>query len=182
MSGSWHLTEQDVAQLAAYVRSIGSTALVVLPGDPLRGQELFANQSDCLDCHIVGGVGTGWGPELSDVGARRGAEHLLQAIVEPDVARPSAVNSMGDSGFSGFVPVRAVLSDGAVVSGMRINEDEFTIQLRTESGDVTSIRKDQVAQLDRQFDRSLMPSYEGVFTEEELQDMVAYLASLRGSQ
>lgn len=182
MSGSWHLTERDVAQLAAYVRSIGSTALVVLPGDPGRGEVLFTEQSDCLDCHIVGGVGTGWGPELSDVGARRGAEHLLQAIVDPEAARPSAVNAMGNSGFSGFVPVRALLADGRVVSGMRINEDDFTIQLRTEAGGVRSIRKDQVTRLDREFDGSLMPSYDGVFTDGQLQDLVAYLASLRGGQ
>jgi hypothetical protein len=74
-----------------------------------------------------------------------------------------------------------VLDDGTIVSGMRINEDDFNIQLRTGSGGVTSIQKDRITRLDRQFDRSLMPSYDGEFSDDELQDMVAYLASLRGS-
>lgn len=180
MSGAWNMLPEDAHQVAAYVRSIGRTAVVVLPGDPEVGQALF-EESDCLSCHIVNGLGEGVGPELTDVGARRGAEHLRQAVVEPGVARPSAVATMGTSGFEGYLPIRAVLPDGSELYGMRINEDDFTLQLRDDAGGLHSLRKADLQSIEREFDSSLMPGYDGVYSDAELDDLVAYLASLRGS-
>ena len=180
MGGAWNMLPEDARQVAAYVRSIGRTAVVVLPGDPAAGEALF-QESDCLSCHIVSGQGDGIGPELTDVGARRGAEHLRQAIVDPGRARPSAIATMGTSGFEGYLPVRAVLQDGSTVYGMRINEDDYTLQLRDDAGGLHSFRKDELQSIERDLEASLMPSYDGVYTPAELDDLIAYLASLRGA-
>lgn len=180
MGGAWTMSQGDAQQVAAYVRSIGRTAVVVLPGDPVAGEALF-READCLSCHIVAGAGEGIGPELTDVGARRGAEHLRTALLDPGAARPSAAAVMG-TGFEGYLPVRAVLPDGSTVVGMRINEDDFTLQLRDDRGGFHSLRKDELLEIERDFEASLMPSYEGVYTDGELDDFVAYLASLRGAR
>ena len=66
------------------------------------------------------------------------------------------------------------------MEGLRINEDTFTIQLRDEAGDIHSLRKEDLTVLDKQFDSSLMPNYRDTFSDAELEDLVAYLASLRG--
>ena len=42
--------------------------------------------------------------------------------------------------------------------------------------------KSDLRQLDKQFGKSLMPNYAGVFTADELQDLVAWLSSLRGAR
>ncbi len=181
MGGAWVMSAEDVRQVAAYIRTLGRTEVVELPGDSARGAAMFMGDADCTACHIVSGVGTGIGPELTDVGARRGAAHLLEAIMQPGARRPSAINTMGSSGFDGYLLVRAVLADGSSVEGMRINEDDFTLQLRDDLGRSYSLRKDELRDVERLFDESAMPSYEGVFTDSELEDLVSYLASLRGT-
>jgi putative heme-binding domain-containing protein len=181
MGGSWSMSEQDVRQVAAYIRTLGRTEVAELPGDSARGAAMFMGDADCTACHIVSGVGTGIGPELTDIGARRGVQHLREALLEPGTRRPSAINTMGSGGFDGYLLVRAVLPDGRRVEGMRINEDDFTLQLRDDLGRSYSLRKDELREVQRLFDSSAMPSYEGVFTESELDDLVAYLASLRGN-
>ncbi len=63
---------------------------------------------------------------------------------------------------------------------MRVNEDTFTIQLRDASGRFYSFRKSDLTNLKKQPNVSLMPSYDSKLTPAELDDLIAYLASLRG--
>ena len=60
---------------------------------------------------------------------------------------------------------------------MRVNEDDFTIQLRSVTGRTVSLRKQDLARLEKQFDHSLMPAVEEM-TEADIDDLVAYLAAL----
>jgi hypothetical protein len=82
----------------------------------------------------------------------------------------------------GFVPVRAVTRQGEKVSGIRVNEDNFTIQILEASGRLHSFRKSALSELQESPTESTMPSYKTIFSESELQDLVAYLSSLRGDQ
>jgi len=63
---------------------------------------------------------------------------------------------------------------------MRVNEDSFTIQLRDASGKYQSFRKADLIKMSRETKSSLMPSYSGKFSAAEMDDLIAYLASLRG--
>ena len=85
-------------------------------------------------------------------------------------------------GFVEFLPVRVVTGDGREVRGVRINEDPFTIQLRDTTNQFHSYRKSDLKQLDKEFGKSLMPSFRGRLTDAEVEDLVAYLASLRGTK
>ena len=67
------------------------------------------------------------------------------------------------------------------VRGVRVNEDSFTIQLRDDSNRFRSFRKSDLKELKKEFDVSTMPSYKSL-TAVELDDLVAYLASLRGEK
>ena len=60
-----------------------------------------------------------------------------------------------------------------------MDEDTFTIQIRDASDHVYSFRKDELRELQKDWGKSPMPSYRGVLTESELQDVIAYLASLQ---
>ena len=64
--------------------------------------------------------------------------------------------------------------------GFAVNEDTFTLQLRDPSGSLHSLRKADLARVEKEASATLMPSYRSVLTESEIQDLVAFLASLQG--
>ncbi len=73
-------------------------------------------------------------------------------------------------------------ADGARITGARVNEDTFTIQIRDYSGLLHSFRKSDLRELHKDWGKSPMPSYRDSLSGEELQNLVAFLASLRGGE
>jgi cytochrome c oxidase cbb3-type subunit 3 len=169
MPGAWQLTDHEALQVASYVRSLGRVAAVRLPGDAARGRALYESKGGCAACHIIHGTGSSFGPELTGIGAKRNDEYLRESVLKPGAAVPE-----------GFLVVRVITRDGKMFRGLRINEDSFTIQLRDASNGFFSFRKSDLTSLKKEFNESLMPSYESRFTPAELDDLIAYLASLRG--
>lgn len=179
MSGSWWLSEGELRQVASYVRSLapsGPAEADVLHGDPINGKALFES-ARCTRCHTLGGFGTSRGPDLTTVGLRRGSTFLRQAILEPGAALPRGQTAI-PAGFVDYLTVRIVDANGNEVRGARMNEDSYTIQLRDGRGALHSFYKPTLRELEKQFDRSLMQSFRDRFTDEEVDDLVAYLASL----
>lgn len=160
-------TEADVRALVHYVRSLGLVATQPLTGDPARGGELFATRG-CLACHIESGRGHGFGPELTQLGERRSATYIRAALVEPQAHLPSD-----------FLWVRARAANGEVIEGIRANEDTFSIQIKERSGDYRSLRKADLAALDKLPGQTPMPSFDKSLTPAQLDDLVAYLATSR---
>jgi len=169
MPGAWQLTDHEARQVAGYVRSLGRVAAVQLPGDAARGRALYESKGGCAACHIIRGAGSSFGPELTAIGARRSADYLRESLQKPGAAVPE-----------GFLVVQVITRDGKTFRGLRINEDTFTIQLRDASNRFLSFRKSDLTSLKKEFNESLMPSYESRFTPAELDDLIAFLASLRG--
>jgi cytochrome c oxidase cbb3-type subunit 3 len=163
------LSVREVFQLSGYVRSLGRIEQVKLPGDPDRGRVLYESKGGCAACHIVRGAGSSLGPELTDIGVRRSAVYLRDALVTPGISLPE-----------GFLVVSVTTRDGKVVRGIRVNEDSFSIQVRDSSNHFHSFRKSELISLRKEFNQTLMPGYESKFTAAELDDLIAYLASLRG--
>jgi putative heme-binding domain-containing protein len=120
---------------------------------------------------MVNGAGGVVGPDLSEVGARRSSQRLRQCLLDPGSAVPN-----------GFVMVRAVRSDGSVVEGMRVNEDSFSIQLRDTANRFYSLRKLQLQTLDYEKGATPMPGYRDKLSATDLDNLVAYLAGLRGKR
>ncbi|MBI1786905.1 MAG: c-type cytochrome [Acidobacteria bacterium] len=168
MPGAWQLHPREAAGVAAYVRSLGTVAPEALPGDPSRGARVYQAQA-CAACHIVQGKGGGFGPELTEIGARRSAAYLRESLVSPAAAAPDY-----------FLWVEAITADSRKIRGIRLNEDSFTIQLKDAGQAFHSLRKDSLKELRRLFEESPMPSYEKMLSSTELDDLVAYLASLKG--
>jgi cytochrome c oxidase cbb3-type subunit 3 len=168
MPGAWQLNEHEVASVAAYVRSLGAVPPEQLPGDAARGASVYAAEG-CASCHMIAGNGEGIGPELSAIGARRNGAYLRQTLLHPAQSPPE-----------GFDYVAAVTSEGATIRGISVNEDSFTIQLKDLQGKFYSFRKSSLKELRRLKQESPMPSYERSLDSGKLDDLVAYLASLRG--
>ena len=169
MPGSF-LTPSQVSSIAAYVKTLGHVEVEEIPGDASRGEEVYASL-DCGLCHTLGGQGGILGPVLDDIGTSRSAAHLREALIEPEASLPR-----------GFLMLRVVTKDGRTLTGIRVNEDGFSIQFRDLSGSVHSFWKDELDTLEKEWQRSLMVSYEARLTPEQTDDLVSYLVSLKGAQ
>jgi cytochrome c oxidase cbb3-type subunit III len=170
MPGFWQLSDREVASVAVYVRTLGSAPSEPVPGDVSRGDRLYKAKG-CGGCHMISGDGSGYGPELTDIGAKRSPAFLRESIITPEASVPE-----------GFLLVELVTPSGETIRGIRLNEDTFTIQVKGSSNAFHSFRKADLAEVRKLRGKSPMPSYEGSLAPDELTDLVAYLASLRGKQ
>jgi putative heme-binding domain-containing protein len=175
------LSPNELQQLVSYLRSIGRTVPAAHPGNPDQGRAIY-ERSGCTGCHIIKGVGGSLGPELSDIGARRAADYLRKALLNPGAALPRGVLSVPGRGFDEFLLVRVTTRDGHDVRGMRINEDTFTIQLRDGNNQFHSFQKSDLTRIDKETGTSLMPGYKDRLGATEIDDLIAYLLSLGGAK
>ena len=178
---SVRLKTGEAPYLAAFVRSLGKIPQEPVKGNPAKGAELFNTKGACLTCHSLNGKGQAIGPDLTNIGQRRSPSFLRISIVEPGAEVPQSFNSTRTevSMPANFVFVRAKTKTGKEVAGVRVNENTFSIQLRDLTGAMYSFHKSELAELIKDKGMSPMPSYAGVFTPSELDDVIAYLASLR---
>ena len=108
------------------------------------------------------------GPPLTDIGSRRGAAYLRAKVLEPASSLPEE-----------FLQVQIVTRDGRRITGIRLNEDNYSIQVRDLSDQLLSFWKEELTSIERQPGRSPMPSYRERLSDRELDDLVAYLVSLQ---
>ena len=176
MPGSRQLRGEDGPDVAAYVRSLGQLPPEEMPGDPVAG-EIAYNNSNCASCHIVNGLGTGIGPELSQVGQRRNLEYLRRSVISPEAEQPKIVDRFRGS-LNAFLTVR-IVSEYGTYEGMRVNEDAFTVQMRDLSGEYYSFIKQDLISYEKALGHSFMPGYESVLSPQQIDDVVSYLMSLK---
>jgi putative heme-binding domain-containing protein len=175
------LTDNELDGLVAYVRSLGRTAAASPVGNADRGRAIYTKLG-CASCHIVEGQGSSFGPDLTEIGASRGPAYLRQSFLGPAETLPRGSSPVPGRGFVEYLPVRVVTADGREVHGVRINEDPFTIQLRDMSNRFHSFRKSDTKEIEKEFGKSLMPSFRGKLTDAEVDDLAAYLSNLRGGK
>jgi cytochrome c oxidase cbb3-type subunit III len=168
MPGAEAMSHHEILQTAAFVRSLGKVSQQLVPGDPGRGAEIFRTKGYCGACHSIAGEGGVPGPDLTSIGEARSAAYLRESLVDPQAAVPE-----------GYVRLTVVPRVGPSVTGMRVNEDSFSIQVRDDSGRSYSFWKSDIARVDKPQNKSPMPSFRGQLSDPELTDLVAYLASLK---
>ena len=93
--------------------------------------------------------------------------HLRTAILDPD-----------DDIDAGYRQVTVRVRGGGGGQGILLNEDAFSIQLLDRAERLQSFAKSTLDEIERGA-VSLMPSFEGRLSAEDVTNLVAYLASLR---
>ncbi len=159
----------DLWRVVAFVKRLGMAPSEEVPGDAAAGKMVY-EKIGCASCHIINEEGGILGPDLTDVGRRRGRRFLVESIIEPEADLP--LNYRG---------TRLITAAGQTVAGIQLNEDGYSIQIRDTSGNPRSFLKHNLKQIQRD-NPSLMPGYESVLSEKQLEDLVAYLANLKGTQ
>jgi putative heme-binding domain-containing protein len=138
------------------------------PGDPAEGQLVYS-RSGCSNCHRIGSTGSIYGPELTRIGAGRSLEYLRESLLDPS-------SDIADN----YGGVTVVTKDGRRVSGVRVNEDTFTVQIRKPDQAFALFDKSETKEVIHET-KSMMPAYNHL-SPTDLQNLIAYLETLRGEQ
>lgn len=144
--------------------------ILTLEGNPRRGEELFFTGGllQCSQCHQVAGRGKPLGPELSEIGAQRSPQELLESLLNP--------SRTIDPKYQTYL-VETV--DGRALSGLLIERSAERVTLRDAEHRDVEIAADDIEQLIAS-PQSIMP--DGVLREltaQEAADLLAYLTQLR---
>jgi len=182
MTAFFSLNVEETGQVVGYLRTLGHTAdAEIAKGDIGKGKSVYGT-SGCAGCHIISGEGGGAGPELTRVGAMRGPSYLRAALLTPGMNLPQEAGAMERGRFTQFLFVRVTTKNGHSVDGTRVSEDSFTIVIKDATGHFHAFRKLEVQKVEKIPGKSVMPSFKDTLSTSQLDDLVAYLASLKGAQ
>ena len=173
--------DSEIWILVSYLRSLSPAKPVRVAGDPQRGEELFTRQQGCSVCHMVRGKGGALGPDLSRIGASRSIASLTESIREPD---RELSDGMLDPNRWGppivYDTVIVTTADGREIKGLAKNEDTFSLQFMDMQQNLHSYSKSELKKVTH-LRKSVMPAYsEQMLTGSDLQDLLAFLVTLRG--
>jgi cytochrome c oxidase cbb3-type subunit III len=159
----------EITGILAFIRAgFDPASSAVKVGNATAGRAIFEGKGACTTCHRVNGVGSRVAPDLSDVGAARTPAAIQRSLLDPS---------------SGMMPinrpVRVVMKDGRTISGRRLNEDTYSVQLIDGQERLLSVAKSDIRTLDVET-KSTMPSYASALTTDEQADVIGYLLTLKG--
>ena len=104
-----------------------------------------------------------------------GLDYLRRSLTDPADAQSQTM------GYQDYLTVR-VETPEAKIEGLRIDEDAFNVLVRDVNGVVHSFRKEALTGYEKVFAHSLMPGYRLAMSEDDLDDIVSYLMTLRSEQ
>jgi putative heme-binding domain-containing protein len=138
-------------------------------GDRDRGELLFRHTqgASCAKCHSVDQSKNGFGPNLSSIGLRSNARHIVQSMVEP-----SAVIT------EGFNQIKVVTEEGQVYSGVLLEESGLTLSLGQTNGERIDIPKDSIEER-KTSPVSAMPDMSEQLTPQQVADITAFLLTMQ---
>ena len=160
----------ELNRLVAFIRHLAGAGESGprVSGDAAHGRQVYL-QSGCPACHRVGSEGSVYGPDLTRIGASRSAAYIGESVVKPSEDIPEE-----------YQGVTVVTKDGRRVTGIRVNEDSFSVQLRDPSQRFRMYDKSAAREVIYE-KRSLMPAYDKL-APRDLNDLLAFLSGLRGDR
>ena len=138
-------------------------------GNAAAGRALFDGKGGCRTCHSIEDHGGSLGPDLSEIGIKRTPESLKLALTDPNAEI-----------YEEYFTTVVVTKQGQQIEGLALNVDDLSIQLRDRDGNPRSFLRENLKEVRRE-ERSLMPSFASKFSAAEIDDLVAYLRSLKGN-
>lgn len=171
------MTDEEIWQIITYLRSIQIKAPHQSVGNAERGKELFYGDARCSSCHMVDGKGGRLGPDLSSVAIARTMDSLIESVRRPSRRLAWGLTEPTKEFAQEYETATVVTSNGQQITGVTLNEDQFSIQIMDMTEHIHSFEKNDLrsCKTNRQ---SLMPPYPPtMLSDQELRDILAYLFS-----
>jgi putative heme-binding domain-containing protein len=160
---AFNLPDDQIRELAAFVRSLNAPASAIPPpGDAAAGEAIFFGKQGCSGCHAILGRGGYLGPDLSDIGAARRLGEIREAVLNPKAeASP------------GYRPVLIEVAKGQRLRGVARHESNWSLQVLDEKGNLHLLHGAEMHAAQFQSRSWMLAAH---LSEEELRDLLAYLS------
>ena len=174
------MSDEEIWQVVTYIRSLEAKAPAQPAGNATRGKEWFNGAAGCSTCHMIEGKGGRLGPDLTSVGASRSTEYLAESLRNPSRRLAQGIFEVMKEFPQEYVTASVVTADGTKLSGVVLNEDQFTLQMLDTREQLHLFEKDKLRSLEKRRE-SAMPVYDQkTLSDKDLQDLIAYLQSVGG--
>lgn len=172
------MTDEEINQIIAYLRSIQVKAPAKPLGDVAHGKQLFYGETRCSGCHMVEGKGGRLGPDLSGVGGSRTTDALIESVRNPSQWLAWGLTEPTKEFAQEYATVTVVTAEGKRITGVTMNEDNFSVQVMDASERIHLFQKDKLTSIKKSRE-SMMPGYDtDTLKDQDLNDILAYLVSV----
>jgi len=172
------MSDEEIWQVVTYLRSAQVMAPAQPAGNAEHGKELFNGAAGCSTCHMIQGKGGRLGPDLTAVGASRSTEYLAESLRNPSRRLAQGIFEAMKEFPKEYESVSVVTAEGTKLSGVILNEDQFTVQMLDTHEQLHLFEKDKLRSFERRRE-SAMPAYDQkTLSDKDLQDLIAYLQSV----
>jgi cytochrome c oxidase cbb3-type subunit 3 len=169
------MTETEIWQVIAYIRSVQVKAPAQPLGDAAHGKTLFFGTAACSTCHMVEGKGGRLGPDLTTTGSARATEYLIDSVRNPSRRLAQGISEAMKEFSQEYETVKVETADGQKFTGVVLNEDHFTVQMMDQREQLHLFEKDKLRSCEKSRE-SLMPAYDQkMLSDKDLQDILAFL-------
>jgi putative heme-binding domain-containing protein len=143
--------EQRVKRLGSVIQP---DVILAATGVAARGKQLYFNTEgvQCKNCHLLGGVGTALGPDLSKIGGKYNRAQLLETILDPSRSIEKQ-----------YVTYVLETRRGAVHTGLLLEQTAGHVKLRDATNKEIVVAADDV--------ELLVPMQKSLMPELQLRDM-----------
>lgn len=181
-AASASLTADQVTDLAHFLRQRVNDGLRgsplfqpqnVLTGDPKAGAAFFEGDGKCGTCHSPTG-------NLAGIGTRLEPIDIQQRFLFPG-GRGGGRGRGAAPAPSGATAVRVTVTppEGAPLSGVLVQMDDFFLSLRAADGTMRTIRRTAGMKIDREDPLAYHIELLDRLTDKQMHDVVAYLETLK---
>lgn len=172
------MTDEEIWQIVAYIRSAEVKAPPNAPGNATHGKELFYSDANCSLCHMVEGKGGRVGPELTAVGGSRTRAAIIDSVRNPSRRLAWGLTESTKEFPQEYETITVVTAAGKEIKGVALNEDNFSVQMIDTNEQIYLLEKDKLRSFKKSRE-SIMPAYNAdLLSEKDLDDIVAYLISV----
>ena len=162
------LPEPQLDELAAYIHSLNLPASESnSAGDVAAGKQYYWNEGQCSRCHMVHGMGSSTGPDLSDVGSHLSALAVRSALTTPDLSITP-----------GYELATVVTTQGGkTLRGYLRNQTNYDIHLQDLEGRLHLLSLSETITVTKDKHAAMKPL---ALPAGQMDNLVAYLGTLTG--
>jgi cytochrome c oxidase cbb3-type subunit III len=173
------LSERETREVIAYLRGLRPSSTAAVAGDPEAGRRIFLGQ--CSGCHMINGTGGRLGPDLSRIAISRTRPYIVESIRQPSkVLAIAMMPAVAHETPVRYQTITVITNDGRRITGVRKNEDGYSVQLMTQGEELLAFLKKDVREVIHE-PTSLMPQYsEEMLNNKDLRDLVSFFEKLGG--